>query len=335
MYGRNANWRLTIAAAMTAILMAVSVALGAEGSVWMTDLKAAKEKAAKEKKDILIDFSGSDWCGWCIKLDQEVFSQKAFLDEAPKYFVLVVLDFPQKPENKAKITPEQSKVNDETMMKFGVEAFPTVFLTTADGKPYAQTGYEESGPEKYVKSLLALGEKKTQRDDLLAKATKAKGPERIKLLDQALGIIGADVAVSFWGEQAAEIARFDSPSSAGLKLRYGLALRTMEARKAEGAKDWQKAADIRGAAAKELKLTSETLQGVLMKQGEDYFRLKKMDALVTSLKAALEAAPKSEAAPRIQQLIERFSQPVEPKQPAEPKSDATPAAQPEPTPPAK
>ena len=60
----------------------------AAGDAWMTDFDAARKVAAEQKKDLLVDFSGSDWCGWCKKLDAEVFSQPAFLDAASKKSVL-------------------------------------------------------------------------------------------------------------------------------------------------------------------------------------------------------------------------------------------------------
>ena len=63
---------------------------------WQTNLDAARKIAEKDNKVILMDFSGSDWCGWCIKLDKEVFSQAAFKDYAKDNLVLVMVDFPKK-----------------------------------------------------------------------------------------------------------------------------------------------------------------------------------------------------------------------------------------------
>ena len=74
----------------------------ASGENWMTDFDAAVKKATAENKKLLVDFSGSDWCGWCIKLDEEVFSKQEFIDEASKQFIFVLLDFPRKKENIAK-----------------------------------------------------------------------------------------------------------------------------------------------------------------------------------------------------------------------------------------
>ena len=77
------------------ITLATAVALTgayAGGENWQTDLPKAQAQAAKEKKMVLLDFTGSDWCGWCIKLNKEVFSQDAFTNEAPTHFILVELD---------------------------------------------------------------------------------------------------------------------------------------------------------------------------------------------------------------------------------------------------
>lgn len=311
-------------AAATALL-AASLAMGAEGSVWMTDFKAAKEKAAKEKKDILVDFSGSDWCGWCIKLDKEVFSQEAFLKEAPKHFVLVCLDFPRKPENLAKIPVGQQESNKALVKDLGVRGYPTVFLMGADGKPYAQTGYQEGGPEKYVKDLVSMQEKKTQRDSLLAKAAAAKGLERAKLLDEALTLADEDIADKFFGKEMAEIIQLDSANAAGLKAKYDLRLRLAEAAKAKTANDPKKAIEIYDGIVKDLKPSGEALQDVLFNKGEAYFNLKDMGALVAALKEALAAAPDSKKAPAIKQMIERFSQAPKEPVPAPQEKPAQPA----------
>mgnify|MGYP000232868317 CR=1 FL=1 len=61
---------------------------------WETDFKKASSAARDSGKYILLDFSGSDWCGWCIRLEKEVFSQDAFKDFAEKKLVCVLVDFP-------------------------------------------------------------------------------------------------------------------------------------------------------------------------------------------------------------------------------------------------
>lgn len=133
-------------------LAAVSFSMGAE-SLWMHDFEAAKAKAAKEGKPIFINFTGTDWCGWCIKLEKEVFSQKAFQDYAKEHLVLVEVDFPKKKEQTAEIKEQNKKLDKE----YGVEGYPTLYLLDATGKKLTEDiGYREGGPEKYVEHLKSL-----------------------------------------------------------------------------------------------------------------------------------------------------------------------------------
>jgi thioredoxin-related protein len=124
--------------------------------IWMTDYQAAMKKATDENKDLLIDFSGSDWCGWCIKLDKEVFAHKEFIDEASKDFVFVMLDFPKKKQ----LAPELTAQNDELWEKYKPRGYPTVFLTDAKGDVYAETSYIKGGPKAYLAHLAELRKNK-------------------------------------------------------------------------------------------------------------------------------------------------------------------------------
>ncbi len=136
------------------LLAAVSISVGAFASEgWETDFEKAKVQAKAENKHILIDFSGSDWCGWCIKLDKEVFSKKAFKEYAEKNLVLVLADFPR---DKSEQSKELQKQNDKLAKKFGVRGFPTVYILDSDGKSIAKTGYQAGGPEAYVSHVEKL-----------------------------------------------------------------------------------------------------------------------------------------------------------------------------------
>ena len=135
---------------VSVLIMFSSAFLSAdEKGKWMTDFEAAKKLAEKNKLLILADFSGSDWCGWCIKLDKEVFSKKEFLDFAAKKFVLLMVDFPQ---NK-KIPASLKKQNDQLAAKYKVEGFPTVLIMDSKGKVIQTMGYEQGGPANYIKLL--------------------------------------------------------------------------------------------------------------------------------------------------------------------------------------
>lgn len=207
------------------VLHAVEARAGGEG--WLTDLKAALAQAQKENKDLLLDFTGSDWCGWCIRLDKEVFSTEAFKKEAPKSFVLVELDFPR---DQSKVPAATKKQNEEWMKKLGVEGFPTIFLTDSRGLPYAQTGYQAGGPEKYVSHLSELRKVREKRDDALAKASKANGVEKAKHLDTALEAVGESLAFASYRDRLTEIIELDGKNEAGLKAKYEEKLATSDVR---------------------------------------------------------------------------------------------------------
>ncbi|MEI6563606.1 MAG: thioredoxin family protein [bacterium] len=125
-------------------------------TTWLTSLETAKTEAAKRNVPILADFSGSDWCGWCIKLDKEVFSTPAFKKYASENLVLLLVDFP----NKKHQTAEIKKQNAQLQKKLGIQGYPTVVLMDAEGQVLGQTGYQPGGGEKYVAHLQELLGKK-------------------------------------------------------------------------------------------------------------------------------------------------------------------------------
>ena len=95
---------------------AAVVALGwsgfafAGGEGWSSDFAASMKLAADSKEDLLVDFTGSDWCGWCIKLNKEVFSLEPFKAGVKDKFVLVEVDFPK---DESKLSEETRKQNEE------------------------------------------------------------------------------------------------------------------------------------------------------------------------------------------------------------------------------
>lgn len=122
------------------------------GDEWFTDLEAAKKVAAEKKLPILIDFSGSDWCSGCIKLEKEVFSKDEFKTFARDNLVLMVADFPKnKPQSAA-----LKKSNDALAEQYNIEGFPTVLILDAGGKELARTGYVPGGAAAYVEHLKEL-----------------------------------------------------------------------------------------------------------------------------------------------------------------------------------
>lgn len=116
---------------------------------WFTHYNAALAKAKTENKHVLINFTGSDWCGWCIRLRNEVFISPAFADFATTNLVCLEIDFPAR----KKLSEPIAKQNEMLKQQFMVNGYPSIFLLDPGGKPIARTGYIAGGAELYVEHL--------------------------------------------------------------------------------------------------------------------------------------------------------------------------------------
>lgn len=126
----------------------------AGGADWYADYDEALKVAKEQKKDLLVDFTGSDWCGWCIRLNKEVFDHESWQKGVADDYILVALDFPNDPEIKAKVP--NPKRNEELQREFGVGGFPTILLMNVEGEVFARTGYQAGGPEKYLEHMTTI-----------------------------------------------------------------------------------------------------------------------------------------------------------------------------------
>lgn len=138
----------------TLAVLAVSSSLALAGSKgWETNWEAAKAKSKAENKPILINLTGSDWCGWCIKIEKEIFSTKEFQEFAAANVVLMEADFPRKKE----LSAELKKQNAVLKKEYLEEGYPTVFLLDAEGKKLSEDlGVLKGGTEAYIKTITAL-----------------------------------------------------------------------------------------------------------------------------------------------------------------------------------
>lgn len=133
--------------AVFAMVLSQTAFAADEKSEWATNYDEALAAAKSSGKPILADFTGSDWCGWCIKLQEETFSKEAFADYAKENLVLLELDYPNAKEQ----SDEVRKQNEELKNKFEVRGFPTLVLINGDGKEIArQVGYLPGGPDAMI-----------------------------------------------------------------------------------------------------------------------------------------------------------------------------------------
>ena len=131
------------------LLISLLPALAQGASTWLTDLTKAQSQARTEKKAMLLNFTGSDWCGWCIRLQREVFSKPEFDEYARKNLVLVEVDFPKR---KAQ-SDAQLRANRALAQRFSVEGYPTLVVLDSAGKELGRLGYEPGGPKPFLARL--------------------------------------------------------------------------------------------------------------------------------------------------------------------------------------
>ena len=302
-YSRNA-----LLAVGTAAILSLTVAAQADEG-WVVDFEKAKAQAAKEGKSILMEFTGSDWCPPCKSLHANVLSKDVFKTEMPKNFVLLKLDSPR---DKSKQTPEEIEQYKVLSAKYGIQGVPTIFLADAKGRPYYQTvGYSGDPADQYVANLKEQLGTLAKRDAAFAKAEKASGAEKAKLLAEGLSLVDDEMALKTYGDVVSEIIELDANNKAGLKAKFA-GLKNSVGFKAELEATMRsnrgEPKDILAAIDKLIeknKPGAAALQEALFHKGSIHFQTDKAKAKELLLEAK-ELAPKSETGKRIDGILERF-----------------------------
>jgi thioredoxin-related protein len=126
------------------------------GVTWLGDFNAAKTEAAEKHKLILINFSGSDWCGPCIRLRKEILESSAFEAYASDHLVLVRADFPRQKKNQ--LNKEQVKRNEDLADKYNSEGkFPYTLLVNENGKILkAWDGFPNESPDQFIADITSI-----------------------------------------------------------------------------------------------------------------------------------------------------------------------------------
>jgi len=294
----------TVRVALAAVIFTLAGNAFAEEG-WLVSFEKAKEQAAKEGKPILMEFTGSDWCPPCKALHKNVLVKDVFKKEMPKHFILLKLD---NPKDKSKQTEDEKEQYKKLSKEYKVSGVPSIFLVDAGGKPFfKKVGYSNQPAGDWVKDMVA----KTAIPDALEDANAAKGLERAKLLDKALGLMGSDAA-NQRKEDINEIITLDSKNKAGLKAKYEGVLVATEIKDSlqaimrdRGAKPDDKIAKV-DKLIKDKSPKGEALQEVLFMKSNLYFQAKKMDKAEALLRQAMKIAPDSKTGKRIPGILDRF-----------------------------
>lgn len=300
------TWKAILAIG-NAIFLSMPAAQAADG--WLVDFDKAKAQAAKEGKSILMEFTGSDWCPPCKALAKGVLNQDVFKTEAPKNFVLLKLD---NPRDKSKQTPEEIEQYKTMSAKYGIQGVPTIFLTDEKGRPYWQTvGYSGDPADKYVANLKEQLGTLAKRDEAFAKAEKASGVEKAKLLSDGLSLVSEELALKTYNDVVSEIIKLDSDNKAGLKAKFE-GLKQNVSFKAEletimrsgPGEPEDTVAKIDNLIDKN-KPTGEALQEAIFMKGAILFQSDK-DKAKEFLLEAKKHAPNSETGKRIDGILDQF-----------------------------
>ena len=302
---------LAAAAAFATLCPALALDKG-----WTNDWEAAKKQAAAEHKDLLLDFTGSDWCGWCIKLRKEVFSQPEFDAGVKSKFILVELDFPRDASKLSAATQEQNKKLSD---QFHIQGYPTVLLCDASGKPFAQTGYQEGGAPAYVTHLDGLLDNKKKRDEGLAAAAKLDGPAKAKALAGALAALPKELVQGSYGDIVAQIQAADPKDESGFGKQ--LARDAKEQKFQQDLSAFFEKQDFPGAIAfvdkhlKEDQPAAEEKQQLLATRAAILANTGKLDEALRGIDDAIAAKPDSELVKNLndfkKQLEEAKKKPAE------------------------
>lgn len=122
---------------------------------WLTSFEEAKSIASIENRKIVLVFSGSDWCGPCIKLDNEIWKTDEFQSYAKKNFVMIRADFPRRKKNALSI--DQQNHNNKLAEAYNKNGyFPLVVVFDSAGKRIGETGYKKKTPKEYIEIMESL-----------------------------------------------------------------------------------------------------------------------------------------------------------------------------------
>jgi uncharacterized protein YyaL (SSP411 family) len=308
------RWRVTRILSLFALLL-----LPLSAAPWTSDFDAALKEAKASNKTLLIDFTGSDWCAWCIKLKQEVFDQPDFEAAAKDKFVLVELDYPK---DKTRLTEAVAKQNEALLKRYPIKGYPSILLCDGEGRPFAVTAYQEGGPAKYLPHLDELLAKRTARDKAFTEAEAKEGVEKAKLLISALEGLELDpamVAVNY-AEIAEQIKKADPNDETGFAKNEGAQTRFTQFMTKLGESRQAKNLDGEIKAAEEAladpKVTGELRQQVFGHHAASFAYAKKFDEAIAVLNRAIAEVPDGKRTVELQNfrtMLERMKAGIPPE----------------------
>lgn len=287
------------------------------------DMDTALAQAKTEKKDIFVDFTGTDWCTACIHLRTKIVESEAFDKAYGNKYILVSVDFPRNPALVAKIPDEEKRRRENLLMSYRIEGLPGVVLMDENGMPYEIIHGARRTPEEYMPLMEAGLKKRATRDAAFAEAAKLSGMDKARALHKGLEVLPLPCREKYVSV-IREINALDPDNTLGY-AGYGT---DSEKRVAQFEELRAMTSTFAGKfSPDELKdsirqldeflarpdIDPEVRQAALSTKGDSYAFLRDYMKMYECYKAALEAAPNSRAAKRIRANVENFEQNVLPQ----------------------
>ncbi|AQT69901.1 Thiol:disulfide interchange protein [Anaerohalosphaera lusitana] len=269
---------------------------------WPDNYKQAISKAKRQKKDLLIAFTGAKITQPAALLTAKVLYKEDFYEKASRSFTMLNIDCPPN----AKLNEYLSEQLYVLTNKYKVDNLPTLFITSPDGTPYQVTGFipKTATPEKYLQHLLELKKKKNEMVDLFEKAEdEDSATKKAKLLDRALSMTNPALARNFHNEKIDFIITADKDNSLGLRNKYAVPRQLEKAYRAIETRDYKLAKTIIDTTIRELRPDGPLLQQLYYARSQAQFHLENPQGQLDSLNRALQAAPQSPMADQIKRTI--------------------------------
>jgi len=295
-----ANSLLTKSAAI--LLLASPWSAAREG--WNMDYDTAKVLAAETDRDLLLEFTGSEWCGYCKVMAREVFTVPEFIAAASEDFVLVMLDFPRDPER----IPQKNK---ELSEQYRVPGYPIVFLCDAQGRPYARTGFREGGAVPYLEHLNELRNARNEREAALQAVVEAGGLPKAEALIALLQGTQLDAALltAFYQDELEQIKANDPEDETGFYKKWNIQEKIREFGTKVNAlaseSDYEGMLPLVDEILRADGLESSEVQRIMMARVSALSRLKRFDEALATAEEAIAIDPESTFINRLEATKQR------------------------------
>jgi len=279
----------------------------ASGPVWFSDYDKAAATAAKEGKDLLLVFTGTDWIQICKVFYQNVLSSPDFSGPVAHKFVLVKLEYEKRPGG---TDPKTATRNRMLQSIYRVRGFPTVLLTDAKGRLYGINGYQPVAAKDYAGVIMAMYREKQKNFDLMATARSLSGLEKAKTLSKGIPRLPGNLSARFYRPEMEAAIAADPDNASGAISTYRKLVADVqyadEMAQLRQNVEWSKMLKLSDKYISDQKLVGQTMQRVLMNKVAIYGHLKNNEGAVKTLLKIVKVDPESKLGKNAQNVLDKY-----------------------------